>query len=99
MFDRSDILRAAWARYRATVELCGATAFSRKRFAFALRMAWADAKLRAHVRQQMVAEAAEAQANPLRAKARSELLDLQMKDRWAPSDYDRASSLNHAIAA
>lgn len=99
MFNRSEILRSAWARYRASAERIGLVEFSRKRFANALRMAWSDAKLHAHVRQQMAAEAAEAEANPIKAEARAELLGLQMKDRWTPADYSRAASLNHAIAA
>lgn len=99
MFNLSEILRSAWARYRASAERIGLVEFSRKRFANALRMAWSEAKITAHVRQQMAAEAAEAVANPARADARAELLGLQMKDRWSSSDYSRAASLNHAIAA
>lgn len=99
MLNRSEILRAAWADYRAAAALIGLTAFSRKHFAHALRMAWYDAKLVAYIDVQMAEEAAEAIANPVKAEARAELLDLQMKDRWTSADRDRVSALNYAIAA
>ena len=99
MFNRSEILRTAWASYRKTAALIGLTTFSRKRFATALRMAWDDAKTLAFYAALAAEEAAEAVANPAKADARAELLDLQMKDRWASADYSRAAALNHAIAA
>lgn len=99
MFNRSEILRTAWASYRQTAALIGLVAFSRKHFAHALHMAWEDAKLAAFIEAQMAEEAAEAIANPAAADARAALLDLQMKDRWTPADFSRASALSHAIAA
>jgi len=99
MFNRSEILRAAWASYRQTAALIGLVAFSRKHFAHALHMAWEDAKLAAYIALQMAEEAAEAIANPAAAHARDELVSLNMKDRWTPSDFSRASALSHAIAA
>jgi hypothetical protein len=99
MLNRSEILRSAWASYRKTASLIGLATFSRKRFASALRMAWDDAKVSAFYAALEAEEAAEAQANPAKAEARSELLDIQMKDRWTAADHDRVSFLTHAIAA
>lgn len=99
MFNRSVILHTAWASYRETAALIGLAKFSRKHFACALHMAWEDAKTLAFYVALAAEEAAEAIANPAKADARAELLDLQMKDHWTPADYSRVSALNHAIAA
>lgn len=98
MFNRSEILRTAWASYRKTAALIDLAKFSRKHFALALRMAWNDAKTLAFYVALAAEEAAEAIANPAKADARAELLDLQMKDRWTPADRARVSAL-HSIAA
>ena len=51
MFNRSEILRSAWADYRRDVKfgfgIARYGAFVRSRFAYCLRMAWAVAKERA----------------------------------------------------
>lgn len=99
MLNRSEIFCTAWASYRKTAALIELPAFSRKHFAMALHMAWEDARLLAFYDALEAEEAAEAIANPARAEARAELLDLQMKDRWTSADYARVSTLNHAIAA
>lgn len=99
MFNRSEILRTAWAAYRKTAMLIGLGAFSHRHFAHALRMAWYEAKQLAFYTALEVEEAAEAIANPVKAAARSELVDLTMKDRWTPADFSRVSALNQAIAA
>lgn len=99
MFNRSEILCTAWASYRKTAALIGLTKFSRKHFALALHMAWEAAKTLAFYVALEAEEAAEAIANPVKAEARAELLDLQMKGRWTSADRARVSALNQAIAA
>lgn len=99
MFNRSKILNAAWARYRAAAGLLRLVSFSRSRFASCLRMAWSDAKLVAHIEAQIAAEEAERIINPVKAEARAELTMIQMKDRWAATDFARVSMLQSAIAA
>lgn len=99
MLNRSEILRAAWANYRETAALIGLVAFSRKHFACALRMAWSKARIAAHVEAQTAEEAAEVVTNPAAAAARSELVALNMKDRWTAADRDIATSLSRALAA
>ncbi|WP_316358944.1 hypothetical protein [Devosia sp.] len=99
MIKRSEILHAAWAKYRETAALIGLAKFSRKHFAMNLRMAWAEAKTLAFYVALEAEEAAEAVAHPARADARAELVDLNMKDRWIPADFSRVSALNQAIAA
>lgn len=48
MFNRSEILRAAWAGYRDNHRYDGANApFNRSRLAFEMQLAWAGAKRRA----------------------------------------------------
>ena len=48
MFNRSEILRAAWAGYRNNHRYDGANApFNRSRLAFEMQLAWAGAKRRA----------------------------------------------------
>lgn len=98
MLNRSEILCTAWAKYRETAALIGLARFSRGHFAAALRAAWEEAKLMAYYVALEVEEAARAAANPAGADARSELFALQMKDRWSPADYSRASHLR-ALAA
>lgn len=99
MLNVRDIMTSAWAKYRETIALIGLTSFSRKHFAHSLSMAWYDAKLVAHIAQQMAEEAAEALANPAAADARAELTFLNMKDRWTSEDRARVSTLHQAIAA
>jgi len=99
MFNRSNILKAAWARYRADADLLGLASFSRSRFASCLRMAWSDPKLVARIEAQMAAEEAERIANPIKAEARAELTMIQMKNHWTATDFARASTLQSAIAA
>lgn len=97
--DVRGIMTAAWADYRKTAAMIGLTSFSRKHFAFALRMAWYDAKLMAHIEAQMAEEAAEALSNPAAAEARAELTYLNMQDRWTGADRARVSDLHAALAA
>ena len=48
MFNRSEILRKAWAGYRVNHRYDGANApFNRSRLAFEMQLAWAGAKRRA----------------------------------------------------
>lgn len=91
-FNRSNILKQAWADYRRD-EFKGwgvrrGEPFNRKHFAYCLRMAWAVAKERA---ARAVAEPAQAPvakpcANPARAaEIRAEIRDMEMGDfiNWA----------------
>ena len=47
MFNRSEIMKAAWAECRTRYTFNGRFIFRREHFAKALKLAWADAKLAA----------------------------------------------------
>lgn len=102
MFNRSEILRAAWAEYRATSELVGRTVFKRSAFARALRSAWKSAQIAAYARREYVAALAEVEAaksNPALARTseiQNELRVMEYSD--ARTDWTRHADLRAELA-
>lgn len=91
MFDRSEILRQAWAGYRDQVRDLNRP-FSRKLFSSYLAAEWRHAKGRAYLEAQVAAEAKDAAA--VRA-IRGELRAMEMSD--APINWNRHRELNVAL--
>ena len=89
MFNKSEILRRAWAIVKAGPNW---QKYRLTRLRYALQDAWAEAKRAAKLATQTRA-----------AKIRDSLLVLECKDRWTQADYaaaaDLRADLTRALAA
>jgi hypothetical protein len=98
-FNTSEIMKAAWAGYRKMARMMHETSFNRERFAYELRMAWANARTDMPKPVVPAAPAKLAVIDPVKAARATEIAaELQWMDMGDFTDWNRHRQLSVELA-